>query len=87
MMAIGQPCPSTHGGSGYPPQTVVAPDGKLYCPFCGTEMDPRFYREGQARYIDRNMGIPDPPRPPTPWEAAPWYLRWNPLYWLLRRGG
>jgi hypothetical protein len=51
-------CPSTHGGSGYPPQTVVSPDGKLQCPFCGIEMNPALWRRGQAHYIDENMGAP-----------------------------
>jgi hypothetical protein len=53
-------CPSTHGGSGYPPATRVAPDGKLYCPFCGVEMDPRPFQSGQATYI------PQAPQPPPP---------------------
>jgi hypothetical protein len=44
-------CPSTHGGSGYPPTTRVAPDGKLYCPFCGVEMNPFIYNTGHATYI------------------------------------
>jgi len=63
MMANGQPCPSTHGGSGYPAQTVVAPDGKLYCPFCGTEMNPYLWQQGQADYVNVNMGVP-PKQPP-----------------------
>lgn len=64
MMANGQPCPSTHGGSGYPPATIVSPDGKLRCPFCGTEMNPLLWRQGQAHYINENMGAPPrtPPR-------------------------
>ncbi len=61
-MVWGDPanCPSTHGQSGYPPQTLVSPDGKLRCPFCKVEMDPTFYRQGMATYI------PGSPKPPPP---------------------
>jgi len=53
-------CPSTHGASGYPPQTVIAPDGTLPCPLCGVVMDPATWMRGDAHYIDENMGAPKP---------------------------
>ena len=57
-------CPSTHGGDGYPPQTVVAPDGELHCPFCGVVMDRTFYDRGQATYVDINTYGEDVHHPP-----------------------
>jgi hypothetical protein len=73
-MANGQPCPSTHGGSGYHPQTRVSPDGKLYCPLCGTEMDPTLFLRGQARYIP---GAPiKPHKKPLLQRVFP-FLFWN----------
>ncbi|MBF6555537.1 MAG: hypothetical protein IVW52_05095 [Acidimicrobiales bacterium] len=41
MMVNGQPCPSTHGGSGYPMGAVREADGSMHCQFCGAEMQVR----------------------------------------------
>ena len=39
-------CPSTHGGAGYPLNTIITPDGVARCPACGEAMTLNEYAIG-----------------------------------------